>query len=91
MLGICEDLGAKEGNDMIRDYWDGFVAEVSVVDAQLGVKPVDFIRDEFSRDETLRMGFPQRLSMRNGSRGNRRCAPWTRPRPEPWPSVLLCL
>lgn len=69
MLGIGENLGTKEGNDMIRDYWDRFVAEVGVVDAQLGVKPVDFIRDEFSRDETLWMGFPQWLSMRNGSRG----------------------
>ena len=64
MLGVCENLCAKESDDMIRDYWDGLVAEVSVVDAQLGVKPVDFIRDELSRDETLWMGFPSGLRMR---------------------------
>ena len=64
MFGIGQNLGTKEGDDMIRDYWDGFVAKVSVVDTQLGVKPVDFVRDEFSRDETLRMCCPQELSMR---------------------------
>jgi hypothetical protein len=53
VLGVGENLCTKEGDDMIRDYWDGLVAEVSVVDTQLGVKPVDFVRDEFSRDETL--------------------------------------
>jgi hypothetical protein len=57
VLGVGEDLCTKEGNDMIRDYWDGLIAKVSVVDTQLGVKPVDFVRDEFSRDETLWMGF----------------------------------
>lgn len=55
MLGISEDFCAKEGDDMIRNYWDRLVAEVSVVDAELGVKPVDFVRDEFSWDETLEM------------------------------------
>lgn len=40
---------------MIRDYWDGLIAEVGVVDTQLGVEPVDFVGNEFSWDETLRM------------------------------------
>ena len=64
MLGVGENLCTKEGDDVIRDYLDGFVAEVSVIDAQLGVKPVDFIRDEFSRDETLRWVSIKRLSVR---------------------------
>ena len=59
MLGVCENFCTKEGDDMIRDYWDGLVAEVSVVDTQLGVKPGDLVRDEFSGDKTLRMGFHQ--------------------------------
>ena len=54
MFGVGENLCAKECDDMIRDYLDGLVAEVSVVDTQLGVKPVDFVRDELSWDETLR-------------------------------------
>lgn len=57
VLGVGEDLCTKEGDDMIRDYWDGLVAEVSIIDAQLGVKPVDFVRDELSRDETLWMSY----------------------------------
>jgi len=59
VLGVGENLCTKEGDDMIRDYWDGLVAEISVIDAQLGVKPVDFIRDELSGDETLWVGFHQ--------------------------------
>ena len=55
MFGVGENFCAKEGDDMIRDYRDGLVAEICVVDTQLGVKPVDFVRDEFSWDETLRL------------------------------------
>ena len=62
VLGVGENLCTKEGDDVIRDYRDGLVAEVSIVDTQLGVKPVDFIRDEFSGDETLWMGFQPGLS-----------------------------
>lgn len=87
MFSVSENLCAKEGDDMIRDYWDGLVAEVSVVDTQLGVKPVDFVRDEFSWDETLRLRSDE--DQQPGYRRER--APWMRPRPEPWPSVLLCL
>ena len=59
MLGVGENLCTEEGDDMIRDDWDGFVAEISVVDAQLGVKPVDFIWDKLSGDETLSDDFHQ--------------------------------
>lgn len=61
MLGIGENLCSEEGDDVIRDYWDGLITEVSIVDTQLGVEPVDFVRDELSRDETLRMDFPSGL------------------------------
>ena len=92
VLCVGENFCAKEGDDMIRDYWDGLVAEVSIVDAQLGVKPVDFVGNEFSGDETLRMGFSIRTEDGGcGFRRNRHRIPWTRPRLEPWPSVLLCL
>jgi hypothetical protein len=53
MLGVGENLCTEESDDMIRDHWDGLVAEIRIVDAQLGVKPVDLVRDEFSGDEAL--------------------------------------
>jgi hypothetical protein len=56
MLGVGEDLCAKEGDDMIRNYRDRLAAEVSIVDAQLGVKPGDFVRDELPWDEALQVG-----------------------------------
>lgn len=59
VLGIGENFCTKESDDMIRDHWDRLVAEVSVVNAELGVKPVDFVRDKLSRDETLWMWFDQ--------------------------------
>lgn len=89
MLGVGENLCTEESDDMIRDDLGGFAAEVSVVDAQLGVEPVDFVRDELSRDEALRTGFDQDRAWVRTGRGCR--VPWMRPRPEPWPSVPLCL
>lgn len=59
MLGVGENLCTEESDDMIRDHLGGFIAEVSVVNAQLRVEPVDLVRDEFSRDEALRMDFGQ--------------------------------
>ena len=32
MFGVGENLGTIERDDMIRDYRDGLVAEISVVD-----------------------------------------------------------
>jgi hypothetical protein len=55
VLGVGENLCAKEGDYMVRDHWDGLIAEISIVDTQLGVKPVDFVWDEFSWDETLEL------------------------------------
>jgi len=86
VLGVGENLCTKEGDDMIRDYLDGLTAKVSVVDTELGVKPVDFVRDEFSWDEALRW---DSIKIEYGAAGVQRRyrSPWTRPRPEPWPSV----
>ena len=53
MLGICKHFGAKEGDDMIRDDLDGLVAEIGVINAEVGVKPVDFIRYKLAGNETL--------------------------------------
>lgn len=52
-LGVGEDFGAKEGDDMIRDDLSGFVLEISVVDSEVGVEPMDFAGDELSGDEAL--------------------------------------
>ena len=53
VLGVGENLCTKEGDYMIRDDRDGLVAEISIVDTQLGVKPVNFIWDQLSRYKTL--------------------------------------
>jgi hypothetical protein len=53
MLGIRKHFGAKEGNDMVRDDLDGLVAEVGVIDTEVGVKPLDLVRYELAGNETL--------------------------------------
>lgn len=53
VLRVREDLGAEERDDVVRDDLDGLVAEVGVVDAELRVKPVYFVRDELAGDEAL--------------------------------------
>ena len=53
VLRVREDLGAEERDDVVRDDLDGLVAEVGVVDAEVGVEPVYFVRDELARDEAL--------------------------------------
>ena len=56
MLGICEYLRAKEGNDMIRDDLNGLVTEVCVIDSEVSIEPLDFVRNELPRDESLVCG-----------------------------------
>ncbi len=49
MLGtICEYLRTKERNDMIRDRDDlnGLVTEVCVIDSEVSIEPLDFVRNE---------------------------------------------
>jgi hypothetical protein len=53
MLGESEDFGAKEGEDVICDDVDRLIAKVCVVDAEVGVEPLDFVRNELTRDEAL--------------------------------------
>ena len=53
MLSVCEHFGTEERNDVVRYGLDGFVAEVGVIDAERCVEPLDFVGDEFARDESL--------------------------------------
>jgi hypothetical protein len=53
VLGICEDFCTKEGDNMIRDDLDGFILEVGIIDAEVSIKPLNFVRDELSGDKTL--------------------------------------
>lgn len=43
VFGVGEDLGAEEGYDVVGDDGDGFVGEVGVVDAEVGVEPGNFV------------------------------------------------
>lgn len=65
VLGVRENFCAEEGDDMIRNYWNRLIAEISVIDTQLGVKPVDFVWNEFSWNKTLQC----RVSIRIGCGG----------------------
>ena len=53
MFGIGQHFGAKEGDDMVRDDLDGLILEVGVVDTEVRVEPLDFIRHELVGNETL--------------------------------------
>lgn len=53
MLREREDLGAKEGHDVVGDDVVRFGLEVGVVDAEAVVEPVDFVGDEVAGDEAL--------------------------------------
>lgn len=53
MLGICKNFCTKEGDDMVRDDLDRLVAEVGVIDAKVGIKPLHLVRYELAGNETL--------------------------------------
>lgn len=53
MLRVRKDLGSKERNNVIRDDFARFALEISIVDAELGVKPVYFVRNEFAGNKSL--------------------------------------
>jgi len=53
MFRICHNLGSKQGNDMVRDDLARFILEVGVVNAEVGVKPVDFACDKLAGNEAL--------------------------------------
>lgn len=48
-----EHFGAKEGHDVIGYHGGGFILEIRVVDAEMGVEPVDLVGDQLAWDETL--------------------------------------
>lgn len=41
VLGVRQNLRAEQGNDVIGDDTPGFVLEIGIVDAKVGVEPVD--------------------------------------------------
>lgn len=53
VLGICEDFGSEQRNDVVRNDLARFVLEVRVIDPEVRVEPVDLVRDELTRDESL--------------------------------------
>ncbi len=60
MLRVGQYLGAEEGDDMVRYHLTRFILEVSVVDTEVRVEPVDFANDEFARNKALSGGENQR-------------------------------
>lgn len=54
MLGVRQDLRTKERDDVIRDDISGLVLKVGVVDAEVGVEPVDLVSYELARNKPLR-------------------------------------
>lgn len=53
VFGVREDFGSEESNNVVRNDFAGFVLEISVVDAEMGVEPVDFVGDELSWNKAL--------------------------------------
>lgn len=82
---LCEreDFGAKEGHDVIGDDGGGFDLEIRVVDAEVGVEPVDLVGDELAGDEAL--GGGQETAREEGRDG-----PWQRRRRGPLRAVPPC-
>jgi len=55
VLSICHDFGPEKSDNMIRDNFQGFILEISVIDAKISVEPVDFTRYQLVGDEALWM------------------------------------
>lgn len=53
LFGISDDFCTEQGDDMVRDNFPRFILKVSVVDAEVGIEPVDFIRDEIAWNKPL--------------------------------------
>jgi hypothetical protein len=53
VLRVCKDLGSKERNNVVRDDFARFALEIGIVDAELGVKPVHFVRNELAGNKSL--------------------------------------
>ena len=53
VLGVCKDLGSVERNDVVGDDLNRLRGEVCIVDAQMGIEPINFICNKLARNETL--------------------------------------
>lgn len=53
VLGEGKHFGAKEGDDVIGYDRGRLILKVRVVDAELGVEPVDFVGDQLAGDKAL--------------------------------------
>lgn len=53
VLRVGEDLGSKKCKDVISYHRWRFIVKICVIDAELRVKPVDLIRDQLVRNESL--------------------------------------
>ena len=53
VLGVREHLRAEERDDVVGDDLHGLGLEVRVVDAEVGVEPVDLVCGKLPRDEAL--------------------------------------
>lgn len=53
MLGVRENFGTKEGDDVIRDHLNGFGGEIVIVDTEEAVEPMNFICNKFTGNEAL--------------------------------------
>ena len=62
---VREDLGAVERDDVVGDDLDVLGREVVVVDAEVGVKPVHLVCDEFAGDEALHVQKRNRVRFGN--------------------------
>ncbi len=49
----CKKGDLQESDDMITDDFPRFVVKVGVVDAEVGVEPVDFVGDQLLRNKAL--------------------------------------
>ena len=55
MFGIGQNFCSKQGYDMIRYDFPRFILEVGVVDAEVGVEPLNLVGDEFAWDKPLEL------------------------------------
>ena len=53
VFGVCKHLGAEECDNMVGNDLYRLCLKVIVVDAEVGVEPINFVRDQLAGDETL--------------------------------------
>lgn len=65
MFGVRHYLGAEEGNNVVGNDLAGFILEVGVVNTEVGVEPIDFASNEFTRNETLNIESANKSAISN--------------------------